>query len=284
MKLFKSWLKLNEANLAVPSSELRLISNKNITLTDIEKIFPLGEKVNFSRERLITAINYGMILEIGYQGKKDKRSDNTRFIYPLVYGLSKKNLSYIRGFHLKGFSVSENKETERVQRLFRVDSVKWLKFNGEFFRIEPEGYKEIDPFIVNVYKYAKFSEIAKNQDQLKKQKVVKDEKDLPKAEAGSTIIISDLEKTFDLVNPKEFFDDKSLAIEKFTFLQNQSTNEIIVVKGLLSNRKDSLKLMLNNKNIGNYKVLLSTLGSYIGPGKKTTIKGKSQFKMYNYEK
>lgn len=133
--------KLNEDNT--------YISNDSINSSPLVKLFPLGKEVEYTEERMRMAITYGMVLTFGYKGFKDLSVQHfrERVICPLVLGRSRAGNVLFRGFHMIGWSVSSNAHMRKIWRLFRVDNIKWMLFNGQFYRDAPQGYNNTDPLL-----------------------------------------------------------------------------------------------------------------------------------------
>jgi hypothetical protein len=112
-----------------------------------------------------------MILQIDYKGEKDTNfSGHERVIYPMVLGQNKEGKYLIRGYHLKGWSVSKGGNVEKEWRMFRGDRILNVVFTGAFYRLAPNGYNPTgDKGISKIIKQADFNNIRNLQQKLLQQ-------------------------------------------------------------------------------------------------------------------
>lgn len=152
--------KMNEDSSFVPRFTI-----KN---DEIFSDFPTNTPMKLSQELLEKAIQYGMILQIDYKGEEDGNfSGHERTIYPMVYGKSKENKGMLRGYHLKGWSVSSGGNVDKEWRMFRIDRILNVTFTGSFFRLAPDGYNASgDKGISKIIYQADFNTIRNNQTRL----------------------------------------------------------------------------------------------------------------------
>lgn len=154
------------------SNDVALVPRFSLKNSDIFSDVPSNTPLKPTKELILKAIKYGMILQIDYKGEEDDHfAGHERAIYPLIYGMSKDNNIIIRGYHLKGWSVSSNTNIEKVWRMFRFDRILNIVFTGAFFRLAPEGYKMDDP-MNTVIARADFNDIRNLQQQLLNQDLV----------------------------------------------------------------------------------------------------------------
>ena len=108
-------------NLIEDNEFIPRFSLKNVK--DIANI-PINEPIKYSDEVMIKAIKYGMIFLINYKGEEDSHfAGHERVVYPLVLGRSSKGKTLLRGWHLNGWSVSNNRHINKIWRLFRTDRI-----------------------------------------------------------------------------------------------------------------------------------------------------------------
>lgn len=135
---------------------------------EIFKDFPTNTPTKVSLDLISKAIEYGMILQIDYKGDEDDNfSGHERVIYPMVLGQNKDGKYLIRGYHLKGWSVSGGGNVEKEWRMFRADRILNMIFTGAFYRLAPDGYNSTgDKGISKILKQADFNSIRNNQQKL----------------------------------------------------------------------------------------------------------------------
>lgn len=273
------WNKIFEQNLKDVNSEC-LIPD-----------FPVNKPIPFDRNKMIKAIEYGMIISILYRGKKDKwKGGRERTIAPMVMGINKNTGNLlIRAFHLDGYSIHERKNTKKVWRLFIGNSIKSMTFTGDFFRLPPAGYKLNDRVMTETtIARADFNKIRKNQYKLvqvdKIQKVEDEEITSKESALATQIEVSDTGTILDLTKPwgGQYMDKKNAKIIKLTFMKSVFGNEYMVIFGALGTPGRTVKLFENGKIIGSYKTIQSFVASELSYKKK--IAGQSEFKLYTFVK
>lgn len=136
--------------------------------SDIFDDFPTNTPTKFSPDLLLKAINWGMILQIDYKGEDDDLyKGHERTIYPVAFGQSKDGKYLIRGYHLKGWSISRGGHLQKEWRMFRADRILNMTFTGAFFRLAPDGYNpDGDKGIGKLLGKADFNQIRNNQQKL----------------------------------------------------------------------------------------------------------------------
>ena len=156
--------KLNE-------SDMTYVPRFTIKNDEIFKDFPTNTPMKLSLDLISKAIEYGMILQIDYKGDDDGTfSGHERVIYPMVLGQNKDGKYLIRGYHLKGWSVSKGGNVEKEWRMFRADRILNVVFTGAFYRLAPDGYNPSgDKGISKIIKQADFNNIRNQQQKLLKQ-------------------------------------------------------------------------------------------------------------------
>lgn len=257
------------------------------------KIFndiPVNEPIKYNRNILVKAIQYGMIFLINYKGAEDKHfSGHERVIYPMVVGKSSKGKELLRGYHLSGWSVSNNRNIKKIWRMFRTDRIMSMTFTGSFFRLPPEGYNQDDKGMRGgIIASADFRTIRKNQEKLLRKQVIQDKEEvtIDKKETKFSIIkVTDTESELDLNHP---FENETLEkIEdvdniRLTFLKSTFGNKYIAIVGAVSRVGNTAKVMIGNRTLGVYKVMDSIAGDTLKKIKR--IKGNTKYDLYIFEK
>lgn len=254
--------KLNEDVGYVPRFSLKEL--------DIFKNIPVNEPIKFSEELIIKAIQYGMILSFEYKGQKDKHfAGHERTILPMVYGRSSKGKLLIRGFHLRGWSVSSNRHVEKIWRLFRADRVLSVTFTGSFFRLPPDGYVQNDSIMRGgIVAYADFNQIRKNQTTLLKSQSIQNKEEVTlsggqtekfvQIKVENTKTIMDLTNAFDNEYISKVKDLKNLRL---SFLKSVYGNKYLVVLGAAGDPNNTVKVLdEKGRVLGVYRVLDSING------------------------
>lgn len=170
--------------------------------SDIFDDIPVNEPIKPSTDIILRCIEYGMIINIDYKGAEDARLEgHNRTIYPMAIGLSKDGKILIRGYHLKGWSISGRGVIEKEWRLFRFDRIHNITFMGAFYRLPPDGYNTTgDKSMTKLIKNANFSEIRKNQEQLIKSQEI-DLQDRVVISKVDKVKVKDLNNVVDVTNP-----------------------------------------------------------------------------------
>lgn len=276
---------INEDNAFVPRFSL-----KNI---DIFSDIPVNKPLKPTNDLLIKAIKYGMIFLINYKGAEDKHfAGHERVIYPMVLGRSSKQKILLRGHHLNGWSVSQNKHINKVWRLFRFDRILSMTFTGSFYRLPPEGYQINDKGMRGgIIAKADFNQIRKNQQTLVSKQKIQDKDDVSLDKDGKNFAIvraSSTDSIIDLNNPLEneyIKNVKDMDNLRISFLKSIYGNSYIAMLGAIGKPGNTIKLMdtnNNNKTVGTYRVLDSIAGSVLK--KIKNVKGNTEYELYIFEK
>ncbi len=262
-------------------------SFKNI---DIFKDIPVNEPIRYNQKIMIKAIQYGMIFLVNYKGEKDKHfAGHERVIYPMVLGKSSKGKELLRGYHLSGWSVSNNRNIKKIWRMFRTDRILSITFIGSFYRLPPEGYNMDDRGMRGgIIAAADFRAIRKNQEQLLKKQVIQDKEEVTidkKESKFSVIKVEDTESELDLDNP--FENEYMASIEdvdniRLSFLKSTFGNKYIAVLGAVGRPSNTVKVMIGNRTLGVYKVMDSIAGDTLKKIKR--IKGNTIYDLYIFDK
>jgi hypothetical protein len=273
---------LREDNLYVPRFKLKNVKQ----IADI----PVNEPLKPTEEMIVKAIKYGMIFLISYKGEKDNSfAGHERVIYPMVIGKSSKGNILVRGYHLNGWSVSNNRSIDKIWRMFRLDRVISITFTGSFYRLPPAGYNMNDRGMRGgIIAKADFLQIRKNQqDLVQKQQIQnKDDVTLGSEERGfvtvkvkNTDTQLDLTKVMDNPYVNNLKDTTNLRI---SFLKSIYGNKYIAILGALGSPGNTVKI-IDDKGIvlGVFKVLDSTTGDILK--KITKVKGNTVFDLFIFE-
>jgi hypothetical protein len=234
-----------------------------------------------------------MIFLVSYKGAKDTHSKgHERVIYPMVIGRSSTGKKLIRGYHLKGWSVSNNDEVERIWRLFRLDRVISVTFTGSFYRLPPAGYNMHDKGMRGgIIASADFGLIRTNQQKLLKTKEIQNRKDI---EIGgkeaqvefNTIRVKSSGTQIDLENPYDnpYIKDQENADNlRLTFLKTIYGDKYICVMDALGKPGNHVKILDGkNRSLGIYKVLDCIDGKTLKKIKK--VKGNTVFDLHFFDK
>jgi hypothetical protein len=279
----KDHYRIKENSEFVPRFSLKNVS-------DIAKI-PINEPIKYSEEVMIKAIKYGMIFLINYKGEEDSHfSGHERVIYPLVLGRSSKGKILLRGWHLNGWSVSQNRHINKIWRLFRTDRILSMTFTGSFYRLAPSGYNMYDKGMRGgIIARADFNEIRRNQQNLVNQnKIVnREEVSLGTADTkSSSIIVKETETQLDLIKAMEnsyIKDSKDMKTLRISFLKSIYGNKYIAVLGALGQPGNTVKVKTDKGvDLGNFKVLDSITGDVLKNIKN--VKGNSLYDLYIFDK
>jgi len=273
---------LREDNLYIPRFQLKNVKE----IADIK----INEPVKPTQDNILKAIKYGMIFLISYKGEKDTAfAGHERVIYPMVLGKSSKGNFLIRGYHLNGYSVSNNRSIEKIWRMFRFDRIISITFTGSFYRLPPMGYNMNDRGMRGgIIARADFNEIRKNQQALLKAKTKQnkvdvmlgtEERKFATVKARNTETQLDLNKVMDnpyINNLKDF------ANLRVSFVKSIYGTKYVAILGALGQPGNTVKL-LDEKgvNIGIFKVLDSTSGDVLKRIKG--VKGNAIFDLFIFE-
>lgn len=251
---------------------------------------PINEPIKYDQNLIVKAIQYGMIFLINYKGEKDKRfSGGERVIYPMVIGRSSKGKTLIRGWHLNGWSVSNNRKIEKIWRLFRADRILSMTFTGSFYRLPPAGYNMNDKGMRGgIIARADFSQIRKNQQNLVRQNIVQNKEEVSLSDVDRKFVTIRAKNTNSKVDLNKPLDNSYLNNVKNTdyrisFLKGIYGNNYIAILGALGEPGNTVKVLDElGKNLGVFKVLDSTTGNVIKSIKK--VKGNSIYDLYLFDK
>lgn len=247
--------------------------------------FPINKQLKYSQSLMIKAIQYGMILLIQYRGEADQFSQgHTRVIYPMVIGKSKKQAPLLRGYHLKGWSVSQAGNVDKVWRMFRTDRILSISFTGSFFRLPPAGYNMLDKGMKGgIIKAAEFNSIRRNQQDLMKKDVIqyKQETEFDKI---TSVYLDDSNTKFDLKKPYDNpnIDEKQKDLIRLSFLKKTTSNQRICILGALGKRGNNVKIYIKGKYEGMFNVERSFMGPMLGKPGAQNINGVTEFPLYIY--
>lgn len=233
-----------------------------------------------------------MIFSIVYKGAKDNHNKGReRLIYPMVFGKSSVGKLLIRGWHVNGWSVSQNRFTEKIWRMFRFDRIKSIIFTGSFHRLAPIGYNMFDKGMRGgIIVRADYNEIRRNQEKLTISGDIQNIKDVSLTpEVKNEIVKVQVKETntkFDIDNPydnpliEELKDDKNLRI---SFLKSLYGNTYIAILGALSETGNTATIKTDKgKTIGTFRVLEGILGDTLK--KIKNVKGNKIFDLYIFDK
>ena len=263
-------------------------SLKNVK--DIANI-PINEPIKFNEQTMIKAIKYGMIFLINYKGEEDSHfAGHERVIYPLVLGRSAKGKVLLRGWHLNGWSVSNNRSINKIWRLFRTDRILSMTFTGSFYRLAPSGYNMYDKGMRGgIIARADFNEIRRNQQSLVNQNKIQNREEVTMSTPERTfasILVKDTETQLDLTKALEntyLNNTKDQSTLRLSFLKSIYGNKFIAVLGALGQPGNTVKVK-NDKgqDLGNFKVLDSITGQVLKSIKN--VKGNTLYDLYLYDK
>lgn len=262
------------------------------SLKNVKEIsnIPVNEPIKYSDKIMTTAIKYGMVMLINYKGEKDSHfSGHERVIYPLVLGRSTKGKTLLRGWHLNGWSVSNKRHVNKIWRLFRTDRILSITFTGSFYRLAPAGYKMNDKGMRGgLIAKADFIRIRKNQQDLINQNKIQNRDEITMGDEKRkfvTVDVTDTETQLDLTKPLDNTYVKSIKdfrTTRISFLRSISGKEYIAILGALGQPGNTVKVMLNNGNLGVFKVMDSITGNVLKSIKR--VKGNSVYNLYVFDK
>jgi hypothetical protein len=224
-----------------------------------------GIKVNkpleYSDDLIKKAIEYGMVLLISYKGAEDASSaGHERTIYPMVLGTNDKGSKLLRGFHLKGFSVSKRLPIDKEWRMFRTDRISSVTFTGMFFRLAPEGYNAKDSAMTaKIIASADFNTIRANQENLVKKGEISNSTDDAVGNSKLVYVIK-AEETEGTLNVKEpfesgYFNSSEAHDVRITFVKSLLGAKRYVVIGALGDKGSTVKITTTSGNLGVFKVV-----------------------------
>lgn len=281
--VIKEKYNLLEDNEFVPRFSL-----KNVK--DIANI-PINEPIKYNEQILIKAIKYGMIFLINYKGEKDKHfAGHERVVYPMVLGRSSKGKTLLRGWHLNGWSVSQNRHINKIWRMFRTDRILSMTFTGSFYRLAPAGYNMNDKGMRGgIIAKADFAEIRRNQQNLVNQNKIQAREEIEMGtpeKKFSSIIVKDTETQLDLLKPMEnanISGIKDINTLRLSFLKSVYGNKYIAVMGALGQPGNTVKVNTDKgSQLGVFKVLDSITGQVLKNIKN--VKGNTIYDLYLFDK
>ena len=284
------------------NEDYALVPRFTLKKSEIFDDFPVNKPVDFSDDKLVKAIQYGMVLLLTYKGEEDQSlSGHNRVIYPMVLGKSSKGKTLIRGYHLFGWSVSTGRSTDKVWRMFRADRVKHMTFTGTFFRLAPSGYNMEDPGMEDIVASADFAQIRSNQQALVKAMKVQGDGETNLTPDENHVASIDIESTgeeLDLGNPWEstsVLKQEDAETVRVTFLKSQFGNDRVALLGVMGKddtQKDAeetrdkderiIKMYEKGNLKGSYQVLDACMATELGAGKFARVDGKDKFSLYVY--
>ena len=236
-------------------------SLKNVK--DIANI-PINEPIKYSDEVMIKAIKYGLIFLINYKGEGDNHfAGHERVIYGMVLGRSAKGKTLLRGWHLNGWSLSQNRSINKIWRLFRTDRILSMTFTGSFYRLAPSGYNMYDKGMRGgIIARADFNEIRRNQQNLVNQNKIQSREEVTLStpeRSFASIIVKDTETQLDLTKALEntyINNTKDQSTLRLSFLKSIYGNKFIAVLGALGQPGNTVKVKTDKgQDLGNFKVL-----------------------------
>lgn len=267
-----------------------LVPRFTLNNTDIFTDLPANEHLKPTEEIIMKAIKWGCILQINYKGGEDTLMEgHERTIYPVAYGLSKEGHGLLRGYHLKGWSVSKPGPLEKEWRMFRVDRLLNITFTGSFFRLAPEGYNHNgDKGIFNLKIHADFDSIRALQQKLLNSDKI-DLKDNVIPTKVNAVTVKDLNYKLNLLKPYDagFINKKDAKNTRLTFCKPLADKEEwIVIIGVNIEKGKTFKIKDNNeKIIGTFTsqqtIMADQIGKYIVGG---TLNKQKEFKAYVFIK
>jgi hypothetical protein len=257
---------------------------------DFENV-PINEPIKYDEKIMIKAIQYGMIFLINYKGEKDNHfAGHERVIYPMVLGRSSKGKTLIRGWHLNGWSVSQNRKIEKIWRLFRADRILSMTFTGSFYRLPPAGYNMNDKGMRGgIIAKADFNVIRKNQQNLVKQNVLQSREEISlgtEERKFVSIKVKTTDTKLDLTKATEnsYINNlKNTENVRISFLKSIYGNQYVAVLGAMGQPGNTVKIITDKgRTLGVFKVLDSTTGKILTSIKK--VRGNNIYDLYIFDK
>lgn len=250
--------------------------------------FPPNKEFKYNRDLIVTAMEYGMILQIQYRGADDGFvQGRTRVIYPMCLGTSSKGKPLLRAYHLKGWSFSEGGNTDKTWRLFRTDRIMSISFTGSFFRLAPEDYNANDKIMRGgIIKNVDIQEVQNNQKKLAKEGTIQDKNEVVMDDKISIIEVLNSNTILDLKNPwtNPNLDIKDEKLIRMTFLKSQTNNSRIAILGALGKKGNLVKVSASGKFLGTYKVIKHTMGDKLGKPHLKQLDGESKYALMMFVK
>ncbi len=288
--IYESKLIIKESNgdeSFIPRFSLKKFSNP------IFSKFPPNKEMKFDRDLMVLAMQYGMILQIQYRGADDTFvMGRSRIIYPMCLGTSSKAKPLLRAYHINGWSFSQNKNTNKVWRLFRTDRIMSMSFTGTFFRLTPEGYNELDKGMRGgITKSVNIDEVRNNQKKLAEEGAIQSKKDVIIDNKGVKISVVEAINTnsvLNLSNPlenKNIEQDKdNLKLMRITFLKSTTSSKGVAILGALGQKGNRVKISSSGKYLGEYRVMKAIMGDGLGKPHLREIEGIKEFDLHVFVK
>ena len=275
--LKKDWTKVNEQKF------------KNLNTKELIPEFPINQKIQFDKNKMIKAIQFGMILVMDYKGEDDETSGHERTFSPLNLGTNKNTGNLLlRSYHLDGYSVKEKRNVQKVWRLFNTENIKWMMFTGDFLRMPPSGYKMNDRiFTETTISRADFNVIRKNQHKLVQSGQIQPD------EAQKINSVKDLASKIEIKNTgtvltlarykdNEYVKNVDIDEIKLTFMKSIFGNDTFAILGALGTPGKTVKIFEGKELKGTYKTIEVVVGKEIK--NKRNIKGQMEFDLFVFVK
>ena len=286
---------LKEDNEYIPKSSNAAIPRFTIKTPEgmegLEDI-PINKPIPATENLIIKAIKYGLIFNVTYKGEKDiHNSGHERILQFMVLGRSSVGKILIRAYHLKGWSVSNNRNIEGIWRMFRLDRIKDITFTGSFYRLPPKLYNTNDKGMRGgIIARADFNEIRRNQQTLLKAKEIQNRKDIElESEDKNEFVKIQVKVTdtkLDIMNPYEnpYLETEKNAVNlRLTFLKSLYGTTYYAIIGALGHPNNTVKIQdEKGKDLGIFKVLDSIDGKTLKMIKK--VKGNTIFDLFIFDK
>jgi hypothetical protein len=208
----------------------------------------------------------------------------------MVLGRSSKGKPLLRGWHLNGWSVSQNRHINKIWRMFRTDRILSMTFTGSFYRLAPAGYNMNDKGMRGgIIAKADFAEIRRNQQNLVNQNKIQAREEIEMGtpeKKFSSIIVKDTETQLDLLKPMEnanISGIKDINTLRLSFLKSVYGNKYIAVMGALGQPGNTVKVNTDKgSQLGVFKVLDSITGQVLKNIKN--VKGNTIYDLYLFDK
>lgn len=278
-----------EIPLFYNDSDLYLRVNEAKADPDLVKGFPVNRPVPYDKQRMIKAIEYGMILILNYSGDEDPwRGGRERVVCPMVLGVNRNTRNtLLRGWHLDGWSVSENRKVEKVWRLFKTDNIKTMMFTGDFFRLPPRGYRMNDRVMTETtIARADFNRIRKNQFALVQQGKLVDAGAQVESgrELATKIEVEDTETVLNLVDPwsNENLDKKKSKGQKITLMKSRFGNHFMAVCGALGTPGRYVEVFKGRERIGEFATIVAFTGDQVYLHRR--VQGRNEYDLFRFVK
>ncbi len=284
------WVSLLKETNENGGIDTKLVPRFTLNNTDIFTDLPANEHLKPTEEILMKAIKWGCILQINYKGREDTLHEgHERTIYPVAYGLSKEGKPLLRGYHLKGWSVSKPGPLEKEWRMFRVDRLLNIVFTGSFFRLAPEGYNDSgDKGIFNLKIHADFTSIRNLQQKLLNNDKITLKDNVIPAKVNA-VTVKDLNYKLNLLKPYDagYINKKDAKNTRLTFCKTLANGgPWLVIIGVNIEKGKTFKIKDQNNNIiGTYisqtTIMANDLGKYVVGG---LLNKQKEFKAYVFIK